>query len=75
VVKNESGSRVEAKCGHPAKDLWPARHLPPFSLLSLLLSSSLSQLPHLEDKFKSFWSHGLAARPPTMADRSHLGSL
>jgi hypothetical protein len=32
VVKNESGIRVEAKCGHPTKDLWPADQLPPFSL-------------------------------------------
>jgi hypothetical protein len=31
VVKNESGSQVEAKCGRLAKDLWPAGHLPPFS--------------------------------------------
>jgi hypothetical protein len=29
VVKNESGSWVEAKCGHPTKYLWPASHLPP----------------------------------------------
>jgi hypothetical protein len=31
MVKNESGSCVEAKCGSPAKDLWPAGHLPPLS--------------------------------------------
>jgi hypothetical protein len=29
VVKNESGSWVEAKCAHPTKDLWSAGHLPP----------------------------------------------
>jgi hypothetical protein len=31
-VKNEIGSRVEAKCGRSAKDLWPAGHLPPLFL-------------------------------------------
>jgi hypothetical protein len=38
-----------------------------FSLLSLLLSSSLSQPLHLGDKLESFWPHGLEAWP-------HLGS-
>jgi hypothetical protein len=32
VVKNKSGSWVEAKCGCPAKYLWPAGHLPPLVL-------------------------------------------
>jgi hypothetical protein len=45
-----------------------------FSLLSLLLSSSLSQPLHLGDKLESFWSHGLAARPPTLVGRPHFGS-
>jgi hypothetical protein len=45
-----------------------------FSRLSLLLPSSLSQPPHLEDKLESFWPHGLAARPPTLASQPHLGS-
>jgi hypothetical protein len=67
MVKNESGSRVEAKCGRPAT-------FPLFPLLSLLLSSSLSQPPHLGDKLESFWPHELAARPPTLASRPHLGS-
>jgi hypothetical protein len=31
MVKNESGSWVEAMCGHPANALWLAGHLPPFS--------------------------------------------
>jgi hypothetical protein len=48
--------------------------LPLFSLLSLLLSTSLSQPPHLRDKLESFWPHGLAARPPTLVSRPHLGS-
>jgi hypothetical protein len=42
---------------------------PLFSLLSLLLSSPLSQPPHLGDKLESFWPHGLAA--PT----TYLGRL
>jgi hypothetical protein len=67
VVKNESGSIVEAKCGHPAT-------FPLFSLLSLLLSSPLSEPPHLGNKLESFWPHGLAAQPPTLASRPHLGS-
>jgi hypothetical protein len=67
VVRNESGSRVEAKCGCPAKDLCPVGQLSPFSLLSLVLSSSLSQPQHLGDKLESFWPHGLATQP-------HLGS-
>jgi hypothetical protein len=29
VVKNESGSCVEAKCGRSVKYLWPVGHLPP----------------------------------------------
>jgi hypothetical protein len=29
MVKNESGSGVEAKCGRPTKDLLPTGHLPP----------------------------------------------
>jgi hypothetical protein len=74
VVKNESGSRVEAKCCRPAKDLWLAGHRPLFSLLSLLLSSYLSQPPQLGDKLESFWPHGLTARPPTLAGWPHLGS-
>jgi hypothetical protein len=45
-----------------------------FPLLSLPLSSSLSQPPHLEDKLESFWPHRLAAWPPTLAGRPHLGS-
>jgi hypothetical protein len=61
-VKNESGSLVEAKCGRPAT-------FPIFSLLSLILSSSLSQPPHLGDTLENFWQHGLAARPPSLADR------
>jgi hypothetical protein len=44
---------------------WPST-FPLFPLLYLLLSSSLSQPPHLGDKLESFWPHGLAARP-------HLG--
>jgi hypothetical protein len=47
---------------------------PLFSLLSLLLHSSLSQPPHLGDKFESFWSHGLSVRSPTLVGRPHLGS-
>jgi hypothetical protein len=47
---------------------------PLFSLLSVLLSSPLSEPPHLGHKLESFWQHGLAARPPTLADRPHLGS-
>jgi hypothetical protein len=68
VVKNESRSSVEAKCGRPATT-------PLSSLLSLLLYSSLSQPPHLGDKLESFWPHGLAARPPTFAGWPHFGSL
>jgi hypothetical protein len=48
---------------------------PLFSLLYLLLSSSLSQPPHPGDKLESFWPHGLAARPPTLAGQPHFGSL
>jgi hypothetical protein len=70
MAKNETGSHVEAKCGRLAKDLWSTDHLPP---CSLLLSSSLSQPPHLGDKLESFWPHGLAARPPTLVGRPHLG--
>jgi hypothetical protein len=47
---------------------------PLFSLLSLLLYSSLSQPLHLGDKLKSFWPHELAGRPPTLAGRPHIGS-
>jgi hypothetical protein len=47
--------------------------IPLFSLLSLLLYSSLSQPPHLGDKLESFWPHGLAARPPTLASWPDLG--
>jgi hypothetical protein len=61
VVKNESGSTAEAKCGRPAKDLWPAGHLPP------LFPSFLSTI-------YPFWPHGLAARPPTLVSRPHVGS-
>jgi hypothetical protein len=67
MVKNESGSSVETKCGCLAT-------FPLFSLLSLLLSSSLSQPPHLGDKFESFWPHELATRSPTLAGRSYLVS-
>jgi hypothetical protein len=47
---------------------------PLLSLLSLILSSSLSQPPHLGDKLESSWPHGLAAWPPTLVDWPHLGS-
>jgi hypothetical protein len=47
---------------------------PLFSLLSLLLSSPLSHPLHLGDKLESFWPHGLAAQPPTLVGRPHLGS-
>jgi hypothetical protein len=47
---------------------------PLFPLISLLLSSSLSQPPHLGDKLESFQPHTLAAQPPTWASRPHLGS-
>jgi hypothetical protein len=73
MVKNESESWVEAKCIRPKIYGWLAT-FPLFSHIYLLLSSSLSQPPHLGDKLESFWPHGLAARPPTLAGRSHLGS-
>jgi hypothetical protein len=47
---------------------------PLFSLRPLLLYSSLSQPPNLGDKLESLWPHDLAARPPTLAGRPHLGS-
>jgi hypothetical protein len=47
---------------------------PLFSLLSLLLYSSISQPKHLVDKLESFWPHGLAGRPPNLAGWPHLGS-
>jgi hypothetical protein len=47
---------------------------PLFSLLSLLLSPSLSQPPHLEDKLESFWQHELAGQPHTLVGRPDLAS-
>jgi hypothetical protein len=47
---------------------------PLFSLLSLLLFSSLSQPPHLGHKLENFWPHGLDGRPPTLVGWPHLGS-
>jgi hypothetical protein len=66
VVKNESGSSVEAICGRPAT-------FPLFSLLALLLYSALSQPPHLGDKLESFCPHGFVVRSPTIGGRPHLG--
>jgi hypothetical protein len=47
---------------------------PLFFLLSLLLSSALSQPPHLGDNLESFWPHGLTTHPPTLPGWPHLGS-
>jgi hypothetical protein len=58
---------MSSVAARPKIYVWLAT-FPIFSLLSLLLSSYLSQPPHLGDKLESFWPHGLAARPPTLAD-------
>jgi hypothetical protein len=46
-----------------------------FSLISPPLSTPLAQSPDLWDKVEGQWPHGLAARPPPLADRPPLGSL
>jgi hypothetical protein len=75
VVKNENGSRVEAKFDRPTKDFWPAGHLlPPFSL-SPPLSTFLAQPSHIWDKVEGQWPHGLAACPPYLDGRPSSGSL
>jgi hypothetical protein len=74
MVKNESGVEWRPSLSVRPKIYGRLATFPLFSLLSLLLSSYLSQPLHHGDKLKSFWPHRLAARPPTLAGRPHLGS-
>jgi hypothetical protein len=69
VPKNEVGVEFRPSVVTRRKIYGRPTIFPLFSLLSLPLSSSLSQPPHLGDKLESFWPHGLAAWPPTLAAR------
>jgi hypothetical protein len=74
MVKSESQSGVEAKCGRLAKDLWSAGDLAPLfpsfpSTIFLFVSTTAPW-----GQIREIWPHGLPARPPTLAGRPHLGS-
>jgi hypothetical protein len=74
MVKNEVGVEWRPSVTARPKIYDRPATFPLFSLVYLLLSSSLSQPPHLGDKLVSFWPHGLAARLPTLAGQPNLSS-
>jgi hypothetical protein len=73
-VEDESRYSLEAKHGLLAKDWWPAGHLLSPFFLSLPLSTSLAQPPHLWDKVEGPRPQGLAARPPFLESFSMFTS-